>query len=140
MDPRADDLLNQPLIGQLGFQGLDGYPHVLPVWYRYQDGEILISTPPGAYKCRSLRDNPRASLAVSTDWPYRLVTVTGDVAVEVLEEPRRIEFVTEVAARYLGTELGGRYIEGWMGDGGPGDGELLRLRPARIRFYDVSGE
>lgn len=140
VDQRAELLLREPVVGQLGFHGLDGYPKVLPVWYRYT-GEVLIASPPDTYKCRSLRADPRATLAVSTpSWPYRLVTVTGRVEVEVFEEHHRIDFVRDVAVRYLGPERGAEYIAGWIKGGHPGNGDLLRLRPERIRFYDVSGE
>jgi PPOX class probable F420-dependent enzyme len=140
VDPRALDLLSRPILGQLGFLGLDGYPHVLAVWFEYRDGEILIGSRPNEYKCRSLRAVGRAALTVSTpDWPYTTVTAVGDASVEPLPEARRKEFIDAMAHRYLGRELGDRYYERWSKGGHPGDGELIRLRPKRIRFYDVSG-
>ena len=138
VDPRAEDLLRQPIVGQLGFHGLDGYPHVLPVWFEYRAGEVLVGTPLGLYKNRSLTADGRASLAVSTaEYPYYLVTAVGDATVEPLPEPQRIEFITEVATRYLGPERGRAYLERWSKGGHPGDGELIRLRPKKICFYVV---
>src|ERR1044072_7624760 len=79
LDPRAADVLGRPIIGQLGFHGLDGYPHVLPVWFEYRDGEVLIASPPGAYKCRSLSRDGRAALSVSTvERAYWIVSVVGE--------------------------------------------------------------
>jgi hypothetical protein len=136
MDPRAAELLGRPIVAQLGFHGLDGYPHVLPVWFEYRDGELLIASPAAAYKGRALAKDGRAALSVSTvERPHQIVSVVGDVAVERLPEPERIEFVTAIAARYLGPDDGRRYVDAWIRGGHPGDGELIRLRPLKINFY-----
>jgi nitroimidazol reductase NimA-like FMN-containing flavoprotein (pyridoxamine 5'-phosphate oxidase superfamily) len=136
MDPRAAELLGRPIVGQLGFHGLDGYPHVLPVWFEYRDGELLIGSPAAAYKGRALAKDGRAALAVSTvERPYHIVSVVGDATVERLPEPERVEFVTAIATRYLGSDDGRRYVETWRRGGHPGDGELIRLRPRKIHFY-----
>jgi PPOX class probable F420-dependent enzyme len=136
MDPRAAELLVRPIVAQLGFLGLDGYPHVLPVWFEYRGGELLIASPPAAYKGRALAKDGRAALSVSTgERPYHIVSVVGDATVEVLPEPERIEFVTAIAARYLGADDGRRYVEAWIRGGHPGEGELIRLRPRKINFY-----
>ena len=126
----------QPIIGQLGFHGLDGYPHVLPVWFEYRDDELLIASPPAAYKGRAMAKDGRAALSVSTvERPYHIVSVVGDATVERLSEAERIEFVTAIAARYLGPEGGRQYVQAWIRGGHPGDGELIRLRPLKINFY-----
>jgi nitroimidazol reductase NimA-like FMN-containing flavoprotein (pyridoxamine 5'-phosphate oxidase superfamily) len=136
MDPRAAELLGRPIVGQLGFHGLDGYPHVLPVWFEYRAGELLIASPAAAYKGRALAKDGRAALTASTtERPYHIVSVVADATVERLPEPERIEFVTAIATRYLGPEGRGRYLEPWIRGGHPGDGELIRLRPRKIHFY-----
>ena len=136
MDARAADLLGRPIIGQLGFIGLDGYPHVLPVWFEHRGGELLIASAPGLYKGRALSRDGRAALSVSTvERPYWIVSVVGDAVVEPLPEAERIEFVSAIAPRYLGAEAGRQYIDAWLKGGHPGDGELIRLRPANVHFY-----
>src|SRR3954468_460079 len=135
LDPRAADVLGRPIIGQLGFHGLDGYPHVLPVWFEYRDAEILIATPPGRYKGRALSRDGRAALSVSTvERPYWIVSVVGDATVEPLPEPERVEFVGAIAVRYLGAEAAHEYLDAWLKGGRPGDGELIRLRPNKVHF------
>ena len=136
MDPRAADLLGRAIIGQLGFHGLDGYPHVLPVWYEYRAGDVLIASPPGTYKARALTKDGRAALSVSTvERPYWIVSVVGDAVVEPLPEKERIEFISAIAPRYLGPVAGRHYIDSWSKGGHPGEGELIRIRPVTIRFY-----
>ena len=135
MDPRAADLLSRPLIGQLGFHGLDGYPHVIPVWFEFRAGALLIASQPGTYKGRALSRDGRAALSVSTaERPYRIVSAVGDATVQRLAESERIELVSVLAQRYLGPEGAQRYLEIWSKGGHPGDGELIRLEPRKVRF------
>lgn len=136
MDPRADELLDRTIIGQLGFIGLDGYPHVLPVWFERDGDDLLVASPPGAYKVRALARNGRAALTISTsERPYLIVTAVGDATVELLPESRRIELVRRIAVRYLGEAASAEYIQAWMRGGHPGDGELIRVRPRKVNFY-----
>jgi PPOX class probable F420-dependent enzyme len=140
-DPKARDLLAQPIVGNLGLYGLDGYPRVIPVWFTFTGDEVQVASPPGAYKSRALRKDPRATLTVSTaSTPYHVVSVSGKVRIEVMDEPRRVEFVTGIALRYLGPEGGQQYIDGWLRGGHPGPGDLLRLAAERVRYTNVSGE
>jgi len=135
LDPRAADLLSRPLIGQLGFHGLDGYPHVIPVWFEFRAGALLIASQPGTYKGRALSRDGRAALSVSTaERPYLIVSAVGDATVQRLAESERIELVSVLAQRYLGPEGAQRYLEIWSKGGHPGDGELIRLEPRKVRF------
>ena len=139
--PVADELLNQTLIGNLGYHGLDGYPKVVPVWFEWSREEVHVASPPGAYKSRALARDPRAVLTVSTpEAPYHVVSVTGRVRIDVMEESRRIEVVGALAERYLGPEGGRKYMGTWLRGGHPGPGDLLRLVPERVRYTNVSGE
>ena len=141
IDPRADELLGQRLVGNLGYHGLDGYPKVVPVWFEWTGDEVHVASPPGAYKSRALARDPRAVLTASTpEAPYHVVTVTGKVRIDVMEESRRIEVVGALAERYLGPEGGRKYMGTWLRGGHPGPGDLLRLVPERVRYTNVSGE
>lgn len=136
VDDEALALLEKPILGHLGFLGLDGYPRVLTVWFRHTDGELMVASRPGEYKCRSIRANGRVALTVATsDLPYLTITAIGDATVEPLPEQERIEFITGVARSYLGREGGDAFVERWSRGGHPGDGELIRLRPRRFTSW-----
>ena len=136
VDPEARALLDAPILGHLGFVGLDGYPRVLTVWFRHLDGEILIASRPGEYKCRSLRANGRAALTVATpEPPYLTLNVVADATVETLSERERIDLITSLARSYMRSALADAYLERWMKGGHPGDGELIRLRPRRYTSW-----
>lgn len=135
VDRRAAELLARPILGQLAFVGLDGYPRAVPVWFAIRDGEVRIASRPGEYKCRSLRAGGKVALTVATpEAPYLIASVVGDASVEVLPERERIVFITEMAHRYLDEERAARYLEAWGKGGHPGDGDLIRIRPRDVRF------
>lgn len=43
----------------------DGRPHVAPVWYRYDDGVVELTT--GGRKLRNVRENPYVALSFQKD-------------------------------------------------------------------------
>jgi len=114
----------------------DGHgPLVVPIWYSYQPGgEVRIITGRTSRKGKLLERAGRFSLCVQTDTlPYKYVSVEGPiVAVEAadLERDRR-----PLARRYLGTELGDRYIESTRDLVG---GVLVRMRPERWLTVDYA--
>lgn len=138
IEEKAREMLGSTLIGNLGFIGLDGFPHVIPVWFHWTGGEVQIASPPDAYKCRALRADPRAVLTVTNHQvPYHVVSVTGTARVDVIPEPERIEFVRKTAVRYLGDVEGQRYIDGWIKGGHPGPGDLIRIPAEKVRYTRV---
>src|ERR1700694_3779714 len=141
IEPRARELLRRPIVGQLGYLGLDGEPKVNPTWFRFVDGEIQVASPPNAFKSRSLRRDPRAVLTVSTpDYPYQIASATGQVSIEVLKGEPRIAFVRDIANHYLRPAEAEHYLEKWLKGGSPGPGDLLRLHINRVRFTTRSEE
>jgi PPOX class probable F420-dependent enzyme len=65
IDPEAERLLrSEPLMAHLA-TCRDGRPHVAPVWYRYDDGTVEVTTT--GRKLANLRANPRVALSVQKD-------------------------------------------------------------------------
>jgi nitroimidazol reductase NimA-like FMN-containing flavoprotein (pyridoxamine 5'-phosphate oxidase superfamily) len=106
-------------------------PHALPIWYLYEDGEILIGIDGPSRKAALLRAAGRATLTVQTEVaPYKYVSVEGPVA---LESAMHDELV--MASKYLGDELGAWYV-----DNNPrtDDSLTIRLRPEHWRTFDFA--
>lgn len=96
-------------IGVLAVAHEDGAPLAIPVWYRYRPGGVVeISTSASSIKVPALRAAGHAALCVQREQPpYAYVTVAGPVSFGDLSEGDR----RELAVRYLGEELGRRYLE-----------------------------
>jgi len=100
-------------VGILSIQRDGKGPLALPVWYRYDDGEVSISMDGSSAKAILLGRHGRASLTVQDETPpYRYAMVEGPVT--VAEE----DFdVLAMATRYLGPELGASYARSSSSEG-----------------------
>jgi PPOX class probable F420-dependent enzyme len=112
-------------------------PLAVPIWYGYEPGgELWVLTGRDSRKGRLLAASPRVSLCVQTETPpYRYVSVEGPV-VSVARADRERD-ARHLAHRYLGKELGDRYMEATAGEE---DSILVRMRPERWLTVDYSKE
>ncbi len=79
---RLREFLQSPRIGVLATVTRNGSPQISPIWYRYSDGKITMSTTKETLKCRNVRRDPRASLCVySVPDGLEYVTLSGTATV-----------------------------------------------------------
>jgi len=118
------DFLTDVHVGILAIARKDKGPLALPIWYQYEDGDVIIHMRGDSVKAKLLRAAGRATMTVQTETaPYRYVSVEGPV---VVQTEQRDELA--MAARYLGPELGRWYV-----DTNPSDDQsaVVRLTPER---------
>lgn len=109
----------------------------VPIWYGYEPGgEVWFVTDAASRKARLLEAAGCLSLCVQSEQPpYKYVSVEGPVA---RIEPADVERHTRpLAHRYLGREMGDRYVEATHGSGG-GESILVRMRPRRWLSVDYA--
>ncbi|HYB12088.1 MAG TPA: pyridoxamine 5'-phosphate oxidase family protein [Myxococcota bacterium] len=111
-------------------------PLTVPIWYAYEPGgELRVVTDRGSRKGRLLHVGTRLSLCAQSEAPpYRYVSVEGPVvSVEAAERERDLR---PLARRYLGRELGDRYVAATREEAGAS--VLVRIRPERWLSVDYS--
>ena len=104
-------------------------PLALPIWYQFEDGEVLIGMDGDSKKAELIRAAGRATLTVQTETPpYQYASVEGPVRVEASQRDD-----LSMATRYLGPELGQ-----WYADNNPSTDRSVTvfLTPARWRTFD----
>ena len=104
-------------------------PLAMPIWYLYQDRQVLLSMATDSVKAQLLRAAGRATLTVQSETaPYQYVCVEGPVTIEP-----KFHDALELATRYLGPEFGQWYV-----DANPDTGETVTvvLRPEHWRTHD----
>jgi nitroimidazol reductase NimA-like FMN-containing flavoprotein (pyridoxamine 5'-phosphate oxidase superfamily) len=115
-------------------------PLTAPIWYGYEPGgELWIVTERNSRKGRLLSRVERFSLCAQTEQPpYKYVSVEGPITSIAPSQLERD--VRPLARRYLGPELGDRYIEATGGADARGDNVLIKMRPERWLTTDYSKE
>jgi len=105
-------------------------PHALPIWYLYEDRELIVSTGRGSQKHKNVEANPEISLTMDKrTLPYYAVMLRGpaEIGPPLTDEQRMT-----MATRYLGDELGKRYYDATAGN----DSITIRLRPEKTIVYE----
>jgi PPOX class probable F420-dependent enzyme len=113
-------------------------PLTVPIWYGYEPGgDVVVVTGRASRKGRLLAASPRVSLCAQTEAPpYRYVSVEGPV-LSVAPADRERD-VRPLARRYLGPELGDRYVEATAAD--TEESVVVRIRPERWLTVDYAKE
>lgn len=115
-------------------------PLTVPVWYCYEPGgELKIMTGRESWKGRLLVRAGRFSLCVQTETPpYKYVSVEGPiVSTEAADIERDLR---PLARRYLGKEMGDRYVEETRNLPTHADNVLIHMRPERWLTADYAKE
>jgi hypothetical protein len=121
-DPVAQGLLGSQIPARLAYTWKDGSPRVVPIWFHWNGGEIVMGTPPRAPKLRSLATGDRVAITIdSNEWPYAALTIRG--VATITENDGVVPEYAEAAMRYFGREQG----ESW-----------LAQFPSDVRMYRIS--
>ncbi|MDT7621124.1 MAG: hypothetical protein QOF99_2025 [Pseudonocardiales bacterium] len=117
--------------GKLSTVRADGSPHIAPMWFLLDGGDLVFTTEKVTVKSRNLLRDERAALCVDDERPpYSFVVLRGRV--EISEEPSLLlRWATSIAARYMGgdraREFGGRNsVPGML---------LVRMRIEHVTAY-----
>src|SRR5262249_32800525 len=106
-------------------------PHALPIWYQYENGEVIVRVDDTSMKAKLVRAAGRATLTVqSEEAPYKYVSVEGPARVE-----SRPHDDLALATRYLGPEMGAWYAEN---NPSGATGVTVVLTPEHWRTYDYA--
>jgi len=118
------EFLTDVHVGILAIARKDKGPLALPIWYQFEDGDVIIHMDGSSVKAKLLRTAGRATMTVQTETaPYKYVSVEGPV---VVQAEQRDDLA--MAVRYLGPEFGQWYV-----DNNPSTDEsvVARLTPER---------
>jgi hypothetical protein len=70
--------LEEALWARLGTLNEDGTIHIVPVYFKYVDGQVLIATQDISRKIRNIKRNPTVTVLIDvTPWPFKGVLIYG---------------------------------------------------------------
>jgi PPOX class probable F420-dependent enzyme len=70
------------LYGKFVTINVDGSPHATPVWYFYERGRFVVTTPETTVKARNVRRDPRVVLLIDEGETYVMVKGVARIAEE----------------------------------------------------------
>lgn len=104
-DPVAQELLMSRVPARLAYDGPDGTPRVVPVWFHWTGEALVMASPADAPKVAALQRAPAVAVAIDAiDWPYHALTVRGTAEIALVEGVPPA--YTAAACRYFGEEQG----------------------------------
>jgi PPOX class probable F420-dependent enzyme len=119
-----DEYLSRRIMARMATQRPDGYPHLTPIWFVWEDGQFRHTLGAGRVHLANLARDPRMSLVIDEDYRLadglaagaRSVTARGDA--ELSRDPELIRDVTYKAlVKYLGADDAELYLEPIMAEG-----------------------
>jgi PPOX class probable F420-dependent enzyme len=124
-----DFLTSKPRTGKLATTRKDGAPHVAPIWFDLDGGEIVFTTSETSVKGRSIARDPRVALCVDDEEPpFSFVIVEGTATNSGADQGELVSWAARIGGRYMGADRAEEYGKR---NGVPGE-LVMRLTPTKI--------
>lgn len=121
-------LMDTVRTGKLATVRADGRPHVVPIWYYYEDDVLVFNTWHASVKARNMQRDNRVSICVDEEVPpFAFVMIEGTVTLTD-NDPDTKMWATKIGGRYMGAENAEAFGER---NSVPG-ALVVRLTPTRI--------
>ncbi len=103
--PEVDAFLGAVRQAVVGTNRRDGPPQMSPVWYLWEDRQLIFATYPEAAKYRNLRRDPRMSACVHAEHPdSRTVMMYGCAELLPVDSPDTPDLAWRVVRRYFDSD------------------------------------
>jgi PPOX class probable F420-dependent enzyme len=97
------DLFEEPALAHVSYLNKKGQIVTFPMWADYDGEHLLMSSPVGSRKGKSLRERPQVSIEiVSTKNPWHWVSVSGRVI--DIQPDENLEFIDRMSHKYAGQD------------------------------------
>lgn len=133
MNSEIEPFLKQPLIAKLCTHNEDGTIHIAPLWFTYQNGEILLGTQEVSRKVANIKRNSAVTVLVDTHEPtLQAVIVQGQATLDYEEVISKRIAIFE---KYMGAEeavgLANQIAAAW-------EPLIIRVKPKQMTSFDYS--
>ncbi len=99
LNRRVRQFLSKPRIARLATEDVNGYPHVVPIWFRRDGDDILFSSDRANRKVRNILANPKGAVVIGGELPAddEGYLIQGDLSIE---EDRKHASMWKMLLRY----------------------------------------
>ena len=101
--PAAQELLHSTIPARLAYVWMDGTPRVVPIWFHWNNREVVLASPAKAPKLKALRKNPKVAITIDENtFPHKVLLVRGAARLEAMKGI--VPEYAMAAERYFGKE------------------------------------
>jgi nitroimidazol reductase NimA-like FMN-containing flavoprotein (pyridoxamine 5'-phosphate oxidase superfamily) len=131
----TESLLREAKIARFCTLNKDGTIHAAPVWYKYENGQVILATPVGSRKARNIKRNRNVTILINISEggvQPRCGLIYGKAEMQPWNEERFSESVS-LLKRYMPRENAEPYARGlfkltkW---------NIVTVTPERIASFD----
>lgn len=128
--------LNQAPVARLGTQNPDGTIHMAAVYFKYNDGDILVGTQDVSHKIRNIKKNPQVTVLIDNQSPpWQGVLIYGEASLEyddvITKRASIFEKYSSSPEDALARATG--LVKSFVS-------VVIRIKPRRIISYDYTKE
>ncbi len=122
-------------MAKLGTHARDGGIHLVPMWFLWKGGRLLIPTNHATQKVRNLERDPRATVMIDDSGVgLDLRGITLRCAVKIVRAPRSYPMNRAIHLKYLSsTERDLPHVDAYLST----DDVTIRLRPLTAFTWDL---
>lgn len=131
LNRRVRQFLSKPRVARLATIGSDGYPHVVPIWFRRDGDEIVFGSDRDNRKVRNILANPQGAVVIGGELPsdHEGYLIQGDLSIE---DDVNHASMRKMLLRYETKREAERLAKEWADS----DLVVIRLKPRKvIRVY-----
>jgi pyridoxamine 5'-phosphate oxidase-like protein len=108
--PVAQELLHSKIPARLAYNWTDGTPRVVPIWFHWNERELVLGSPPKAPKLRALAKNPKVALTIDDNaFPHKVLMVRGTARLQPMQGI--VPEYAMAAERYFGSDQGKAWVK-----------------------------
>ena len=125
LDDKVIRLIDAPNICVLATTGPGDWPHAMPMWYLFENGEFIFTCRKNAQKGKNVERTGKAIVVIDErEPPYYAAALRGDASIG---EPLSSDQWLRLALRYLDEETAKTYAsrKGW-------ESITIRVRPTKL--------
>ncbi len=132
-DDELATFFEQAHFARLATMNEDGTIHIAPVFFKFQDGQILMATQDPSRKVRNIKHNNQVTVLIdTTDVPFKGALVYGRAELDYEDViPKRVAIFERRLSREQAETYARRLSNKWKC-------VIVRITPTRIASFDYS--
>lgn len=132
-DQELETFLKQAVFARLGTLNEDGTIHIAPIFFKYENGQILMATQDPSRKIRNIKRNNNVTVLIdTTEVPFKGALIYGTAELDYEDViPKRVAIFERRLSREEGETYARRLSSKWQC-------VIVRITPKKVASFDYT--